>query len=149
MDAGIFVSHMHSDRRFSSLHREISELKVKGHEPSRTENSSARLGLITSNKYLSLLYFWHRTTYHVFLSRRLSTIYTFISPVPRPNHTHYLVKISWTQIAEQHFKNSMEKTENTTKQQTLMISWFLALIFLLCFFFWPFFDVLAFFPFSS
>ena len=28
--------------RFSSLHREISELKGKGHEPSRAENSSAR-----------------------------------------------------------------------------------------------------------
>ena len=76
---------------------------------------------LTRNKYLSLLYFWHRTTYHVFLSHRLSTICTFISPVPRPNHTHYLVKISWTQIVEQHFRNMMEKTGNTTKQQTLMI----------------------------
>ena len=56
----------------------------------------------------------HRTTYHVFLSHRLSTLLiSYRTLVPRPNHTHYLVKISWTQKVEQHFKNMMETLQNS------------------------------------
>ena len=58
----LVLTHMHSNGlgtqvfcQFSSLNREISELKGKGHEPSRAENSSARLGLITIEQLLQHL----------------------------------------------------------------------------------------------
>ena len=39
--------------QFSSLNREIPKLEGKGHEPSRAEKGSARLGLITTSQFTS------------------------------------------------------------------------------------------------
>ena len=61
-------------------------------------------------------------------------------------YLNYLVKISWTQIVEQHFKNFNLKldTPQNSKNYGLVIS---DIKFSLCLQFQPFFDVLTFFSF--